>query len=130
MNKLAAVLAVLVLAVSATAVVPEAAACGGYGAARPVFQPERARGQWPSIVRTAAGEDGVRTVELELHYPRYERSGDLRYMERLTVVDDPRLRGLEQRLTRPGAHRIVVAVEEVTPGLWRVTGWARQPTPT
>ena len=130
MNKLAAVLAALVLAVSATAAVPEAVACGDYGAARPVFQPARARGQWPSIVRAAAGERGARTVQLELHYPRHERSADLRYMERLTVVDDPLLRGLEQRLTRPDARRIVVAVEEVMPGLWRVTGWDRQPTPT
>ena len=130
MTKLTAVLAALVLAVSATAVVPEATACGGYGGAEPVFQPERARGRWPSIVRATASEGGARTVELELHYPRYQRSGDLRYVDRLTVVDDPRLRGLEQRLARPDAHRIVVAVEEVEPGLWRVTGWDRQPSPT
>ena len=122
MKQLALALSLAFLAtatVAATA--PAARACGGYGdfAVKPA--PERAVGQWPSIARADGG------ARLELHYPRFARSGAHLYMETFTVVADRNLRRLERRLAGDVGWSVQVSVEEVRPGLWRVTGWQETP---
>lgn len=120
MKKIALALSLALLAtatVAATA--PVARACGGYGDFKRT--PERAVGQWPSIARA----DGA--VRLELHYPRFARSGAHLYMETFAVVADGNLRRLERRLASDVGWSVQVSVEEVSPGLWRVTGWKQTP---
>lgn len=111
------VLVALALAIAVTTVAPGPAdACGSYGPTR-----ERAHGQWPSIPRA----DGA--VQLELHYPKFARSGQHLYMDRFTVIADRTLARLERRLAGAVGWQVEVSVEEVAPGRWRVTGWRELP---
>src|SRR5687768_2018782 len=50
--------------------------------AKKVAKAERATGQWPSLVE----RDGK--LFLELHYPRFEQSGEHLYMDTFEIVDD------------------------------------------
>jgi hypothetical protein len=120
MKKLAFALSLVLLATATTAATAsDARACGGYGDFKRT--PERAVGQWPSIARA----DGA--VRLELHYPKFARSGAYLYMEQFAVVADRNLRRLERRLAGDVGWSVQVEVEEVRPGLWRVTGWQETP---
>jgi hypothetical protein len=115
MNKLAVALAAAVTLASAAVVAPTAEACGGYGAY--LFQPDRAEGAAPSVVR----KDG--SVTLETQATHFVVSGVRRDAGKFIVADDPTLRGLEQRLAaRPGVP-VVVTVEQLSRQVWRVTGW-------
>jgi hypothetical protein len=113
--------ALLALALATVATVRPADACGDYGSFSAPVARETAVGVWPQLSHDRDGR-----LHLSLGYPRFAVSGEHLYMSDFALVPDARLRRFERALAAPGARDLVVTVEEVEPGLWRVRSWKKQ----